>query len=141
MRLLAKDEADLQVLSALVQDAVIRVGDLAFDKRGRNFIVPMNRFLWEKGRASVPARARSVLELRDVLGVRARNIAMNRKNGLLNLLSIQCQASEEPDDPGGKLVLVFSDNAEIKVQVECLDAALIDISGAWGAKKRPRHAL
>lgn len=141
MRLLAKDEADLQVLSALVQDAVIRVGDLAFDKKGRNFIVPMNRFLWEKGRVSAPSRARSVLELRDVMGVRAKNVAMNRKNGLLNLLSIQFHPSEAEDDPGGKLLLLFSDNAEIKVQVECLDAALIDISGAWGTKKRPRHAV
>ena len=48
IRLIALDEEDLAVLSAHVQDAVLKVGDIVYLPKERRFAVAMNRFIWEK---------------------------------------------------------------------------------------------
>ena len=47
LRLLAEDEEDLKIISAHVQDAVVRVGDLAYLPKARRFALLLNRYRWE----------------------------------------------------------------------------------------------
>ncbi|HEX9905739.1 MAG TPA: DUF2948 family protein, partial [Propylenella sp.] len=43
LRLIALDEEDLAVISTHVQDAIVRVGDLAFRPAEQRFALAMNR--------------------------------------------------------------------------------------------------
>ena len=45
LKLLAEDAADLDIIAAAAQDALVRVGDLAFDKKSRRFT-----FHWSRSR-------------------------------------------------------------------------------------------
>ncbi|MBL1430905.1 MAG: DUF2948 family protein [Robiginitomaculum sp.] len=138
MRLLAQSQKDLSVISAMVQDAVTRVGDISYDKQSRQLIIAMNRFCWENGKRSVPARARAALQISSVLSVQQNGIAVVKRNGILSVLAVEF--SEKTDiAPGGELTIILADNGTISISVECLDVALVDISGAWGAKSRPKH--
>ena len=48
LRLVANDEADLQVVSALLQDAIIAGADLHYDAQHECFMIVANRFCWER---------------------------------------------------------------------------------------------
>jgi len=133
---LAETKDDLQVIASLLHDAVSRVGDIRHDSRARTVLITMNRFCWEKARFSPPARSRTALQINGVLSIKAKGIAQGRANGVLSLLDIEFTPKEKP---GGKLVLTFADGGAVALEVEMLDVALVDISGPWGAKSRPRH--
>src|SRR5213079_3395622 len=47
LRLRAEDAEDLAVISACLQDALVSVRDLAYDREGRTFVLVANRFRWE----------------------------------------------------------------------------------------------
>ena len=47
LKLLAEDAADLEIVSAAMQDALLRVADISVDKKQRRFTVMLNRFRWE----------------------------------------------------------------------------------------------
>ena len=56
LRLIGHDPEDVPVISALMQDAAVRVDDIAFDAKARRFALVANRYCWEK---DVPARTRT----------------------------------------------------------------------------------
>ena len=47
LRLRAEDDEDLAVISACLQDALVSVRDLAYDRDARTFVLVANRFRWE----------------------------------------------------------------------------------------------
>src|SRR5947209_3586277 len=49
LRLRGEDAEDLAVISACLQDALVAVRDLAFDRDAGTFIFVANRFRWEGG--------------------------------------------------------------------------------------------
>ena len=66
LRLLAEDADDLSVISAALQDAVARIGDIAYEKASRRLTLAFNRYRWEQG----GERVRCGLQLGSVLAVR-----------------------------------------------------------------------
>ena len=46
--LVAREEADLEVVSALLQDAIIAGADMHYDAQDNCFIIVANRFCWER---------------------------------------------------------------------------------------------
>ncbi len=47
LALLASDAEDLTVISALAQDAILPVTEIAYDSRHRQLALLLNRFRWE----------------------------------------------------------------------------------------------
>lgn len=141
LKLLALDDQDLTVVSAHVQDGIVRVGDLKFLKGQRQFVVPLNRFAWEKQGgflSSVPERRNSVLHFGRVLAVRLSGIAQGKADEMLSLLAVGFTAGEAPS---GTIRLSFSGGGLIELDVECVEARLTDLGGAWQAASRPRHRI
>jgi hypothetical protein len=58
---------------------------------------------------------------------------------VLSLLAIRFTPAGE-GDPSGKVELTFSGGGAMLLEVECLDAALADLTGPWAARGRPNHA-
>lgn len=133
LRLLAEDAEDLAVISAAVQDALVQVGDIAFEAEGRRLTIAFNRFCWETGRNE---RVRAGLQLGDVLSVQARRLRRDTPKAVVCLLAVEFEPGEAP---GGAVVFHFSGDADLRAEVECLDAVLADVSDPWPAKRAPEH--
>ncbi|GAB4148540.1 MAG: DUF2948 family protein [Sphingomonadales bacterium] len=143
VRLQAREADDLAIISALVQDAAIRVADLGFDRAARRFALMMNRFRWErearpKGlfRRRVPERVRSVLRFDHVDKAAVQGIDLAAGDHVLELLSLQL---DQRGEDGADLLLVFAGGGMIRLELECVEAVLEDLTGAWPAKRRPSH--
>ncbi|OQW55839.1 MAG: hypothetical protein A4S17_05905 [Proteobacteria bacterium HN_bin10] len=138
LRLMAEDAADLEILGAAVQDALVRVGEISFDKKARRFTVMLNRFRWETAGERGPyERVRSALSFESVLGVKSRRVRHDNADALASLLSLSFLGDEEP--PGGTVRLLLAGGGEIAIDVECLDATLVDIGPVWPTPRRPDH--
>lgn len=135
LRLVAFDAADLEPISAALQDAVAQLGDFQFSRREQAFTIAFNRFCWEAGRRD--SRVRSGLQIGRVSAARSQNIRQGASDAVVNLLSIAFEPSEMP---AGTVVLVFSGGGEVRLDVECLDVVMADLTAPWRATGgRPVH--
>jgi hypothetical protein len=138
LRLLAEDAADLEVMAAAAQDALVRAGDLAYDAKARRFSALINRFRWEKADGAGPfERVQAGLSFEGVLGVKSRYIRRDAPDALASILSLSFEPAEEP--PGGIVRVVFAGGGEVALEVECLDAVLVDLGQAWATPRKPDH--
>jgi hypothetical protein len=139
LKLLALDTDDLGIISAHMQDAVFKVGDVRWSPSEKNFSLAANRFVWEEAgkRRKGFERRRSALVLKRVEAVRSSGIDRNRKDDVLSLLAVTF--TQKGDGPEGTVELVLSGKATIALDVECIEVALADIGGAWETASRPRH--
>ena len=133
LQLLAEDPDDLAVISAALQDAVAKVGDISYEAKARRLTIVFNRFRWEAGQRQ---RVRSALQLGSVLGVQARKIRRDRRDAVVELLAI---AFEPGEAPGGTLTLSFAGGGDLRAEVECVDAVLADVSQPWPTPREPTH--
>ncbi len=141
LRLFALDEQDLNVISAHVQDAVMKVRDLQYLPGARRFVLAMNRFAWERKPGFLRKnneRRQSVLHFDRVLGARTAGIARDKPDEVLSLLAVSYVPTEKP---AGIIELIFSGGGAIMLDVECVEARLTDTGGAWQASSRPAHRI
>ena len=147
LKLIAFDADDLNVVSAHLQDAIIRVGDMALLPREKRFAALLSRFDWaatlaaDAGRDAAGremARHRSALRFERVLAARTAGIDLGNRSQVLVLLAISF-ASKGPDDPAGTVTLTFAGSAAVQLDVECLEAELKDLGPGWKARARPAH--
>ncbi len=139
LRLLARDAEDVAVISAALQDAVVRVGDIRWSRRERSLTLALNRYCWEAeagGPAGAARRVRAGLQLGGVTAVKARNLRRDAADAVLDLLAITFEAGEPP---GGTVFVAFADGGDLAVEVECIDAALADLSAPWPTRRKPGH--
>lgn len=142
--LAAEDAEDLKVISAALQDAVGRVGDLVWLPKTRRFAALFNRFKWEAaGRAPGKGenlRVRTGLHFDSVLSAKSSRINRSAPDAVLSLLAIRF-TPKAPDDPAGIIELDFAGGGVIRLEVECISAGLADVSGPWAARGRPDHDI
>lgn len=146
LRLIALDAEDLQVVSANLQDAVVKVADMAYLPRERRFAALLNRFDWAAAnehpngrkllRQTRLMRRRSALRFERVLAAQLLNIDLKAKSRVLSLLAIQFEPGQPP---GGTVTLVFAGGGGIRLEVECIEAELKDLGAVWRARAKPDH--
>ena len=133
LRLRAETNTDLEVIAAAVQDAILRVGEISYDLRGRSLSLRMTRFQHETDNA---ARAQSGIRFDSVLGVKTRGIDRSDPEAMVILLNI---VFDETDKPAGVINLIFAGGGELQAEVECLDVILADVTDARETDKLPLH--
>jgi hypothetical protein len=137
LRLLAGDEDDLKIISAALQDAVCTIGDIDYEPRARRLTLALNRYRWEaKASGRGGERVRAAIQFGGVLSVQARRLRRDAKRGVLSLLTV---GFEPGAAPSGVVTLNFAGGGALRVQVECLDAVLSDLSTPWPTPRRPSH--
>ena len=147
LKLVALDKDDIEVVSAHVQDARVRVGEILWEPRDHRFIMPVNRFDWitavdarsENNRPENKPdyrRCRTALRFERVLACKFRGFDQSNKTGELNLLAVEFA---EYDAPAGTVILTFSGGGVIRLDVECLEAELADLGEAFTAELCPDH--
>jgi hypothetical protein len=135
LRLLAEDTEDLAIIAAALQDAVGKIGEIHYEAAARQLTLVLNRYRWE---ADGPAaeRVRAGLQFGGVLSVQARKLRRDAPEAVIELLTIDFEPAEAP---GGAVVLSFAGGGDLRLEVECIDAALADVSAPWPTKRTPAH--
>lgn len=133
LRLLAEDADDLQIISAALQDAVLRPVDIVWEPAARRVTLALSRFCWECG----GTRVMSAMQFGDVLAVKSRRLPRGPEQAL-ELLAIDFAPG---DPPGGAVMLMFAGGGDLRIDVECLDAVLTDLSDRWPAGAAPVHPV
>lgn len=142
LKLVALDKDDIEVISAHVQDALVKVGDILWRPRDRRFVMALSRFDWMSAAdANAEAkpdyrRCRTALRFERVLACKCRNLDQAAKNSQLNLLAVEFV---ENNSPGGSVSLIFSGGGVIRLDVECLEAELADLGEVSTAALCPDH--
>ncbi len=139
LKLAARDSADLDVIAAQLQDAVAQIRDLVYLPKTRRFAALFNRFKWEDGKAQ-NLRIRTGLHFDTVLSVKTLNLRHEAPDAVVSLLTIRFTPTA-PDDCAGIVELLFSGGGVLRLEVECLEAGLADMSDPWPTLSRPQHPL
>jgi DUF2948 family protein len=145
LKLIALDADDLAVISAHLQDALVKVGDIAYLARERRFAAIGNRFDWAEalkdGKGPLPefVRRRTALRFERVMAAQVQGVDQHRKDAVLCLLAINFEPGGAPEDPGGHIVLHFAEGGTIRLAVEYIEAELKDLGAVWRAKSLPQH--
>ena len=143
LRLIAQEAADVPVISALLQDAVLPVGEMRLDRKRRRLVALVNRFRWEDSEAAKRAgrgyeRVRSLLTVEDVLSAQVQGVDLAAKDVVLSILSLEFVAG---DDGMGRLILTLAGDGAVALEVEALDLRLEDVTKPYYAPSRqaPDH--
>jgi hypothetical protein len=136
LKLRARDSEDLTVISSMLQDALIPLGDMTYLPDEKSFVMAVNRFRWEK--ANGP-RERIVSGLRfdAVRNVRYRGIDRGNRGQFLSFLVMYY--TPDPAGDGGAVTIGFSGGGAIRIDVGGLYAALGDLGEAWPTLWTPEH--
>jgi hypothetical protein len=139
LKLVALDGDDIEVLSAHLQDAVVKAADIHWRPTEKRLVLGLNRFDWDAANGSPPnfRRCRAVLRFERVSACKCRNCAATQTEQVLNLLAV---SFEPKDQPSGVVVLTFSGGAALRLEVECVEAELVDLGPSWATDCCPAHA-
>ena len=139
LKLIARTEEDLKVVSAHLQDSIAHVSEIANLKKNKIFLMQLNRFMWEdveKGVFRKNKRIRSVLKFDNVINVHSKNINQSNKDKFLDFLTIE---TNKMPDKNYEMNIVFSGDLRIKVISELIDVTLDDQGDPWDTKNKPKH--
>ena len=139
LKLIAKTDEDLRVISAHLQDSIVKTSDIANLKKNKIFLMQLNRFMWEdveKGVFRKNKRIRTVLKFENVLRVTSKNVNQKKKERFLDFLAIE---TLKRPDKNYEMNLIFSGDVIIKIVTEAIEVTLDDQGKPWESRNKPRH--
>ncbi len=141
INLIGKNQDDLRIISAYLQDSIVTVKDIVFLKQNRTFVMIVNRFMWEgaeKINFRKNKRIRCAVKFEEVIKVESRNINQKNKNKPMECLAMECSAS---NDQTYKTMIFFAGNGIITLISETIEIVLQDLGKSWSTKHIPRHKI
>ena len=141
LKLIGKNEEDLKIISAYLQDSILIVKDIVFLKQNRTFVIIVNRFMWEdveKGVFRQNKRVRCAVKFEEVIKVESKNINQKNRNKPLECLAIKCSSTF---DETYKIKIFFAGGSIITVISEVIEVALRDLGKPWSVKHIPIHKI
>ena len=139
LKLIAKTEEDLRVVSAYLQDSIASISDIANLKKSKILLMQLNRFMWEdveKGVFRKNKRIRTILKFENILEVHSKNINQSKKDKFLDFLAIE---SNIMPDNNYEMKIIFAGDSVIRVVSEIIEVTLDDQGEAWETKNKPKH--
>ena len=141
LKLIARTEEDLKIVSAHLQDSIANFSDIANLKKNKIFLMQMNRFMWEdveKGVFRKNKRIRTILKFENIIKVHSKNINQKKKDKFLDFLTIETNIMP---DKNYEMKIVFAGDSIIKVISEVIEVTLDDQGEAWVTKNKPKHKV
>jgi len=141
LKIAAADTEDLDILAAHVQDSLIPLHSMHFNKTEGTFSSLCNRFCWEHGDQHffedkpLHHRVHSGLTFKGVEEVHHRGFNPKTDTRTLNLLTVKAN----PHPKGTDIHLIFSGKSEIRLKTKSIDCRLGDLHHPWPTHKKPEH--
>ncbi|MDA7648420.1 DUF2948 family protein [Alphaproteobacteria bacterium] len=148
LRLLARDEDDVAVVSALLQDAIIPGADMEFKRKTNQFFIVANRFCWEiqpldgvKSSDGKPVHQRRLcgICIRHVTVVQHHNWPNVRQDALFNLLALRYVDMAKHTGAGVGLQFEFSGGSSLRLLTADIDITLADFDTGHPTSLKPAH--
>jgi len=139
LKLIARTTEDLRVISAHLQDSIVKTSDIANLKKNRIFLMQLNRFMWEdveKGVFRKNKRIRTVLKFENILKVASKNVDQKKNDRFLDFLAIE---TTKMPDKNYEMNLIFSGDIVLKLIAEAIEVTLDDQGSPWNSKNKPEH--
>ena len=141
LKLIARTEEDLRIVSAHLQDSIVSLADIAHLKKNKIFLMQLNRFMWEdveKGVFRKNKRIRTILKFENVLKVLSKNISQRKMDKFLDFLAIE---SIKTPDNNYEMKIIFAGDSIIRLVCEVIEITLDDQGEAWDTKNKPKHKV
>lgn len=147
IKLRAEDAEDLKVVSTVLQDAIVPIGEMCFLPRQGRFVLVVNRFKWESvedGRSLLGPtaedehlfpfeRTHCAVRFENVTAARARGIDVKDRRQILELLSLEVvEDGVSLHFAGGGCVHLLASGWHCLVE---------DLGEPWPTSCRPCHPL
>jgi hypothetical protein len=159
LKLRGRDADDLEMIAAILQDALVPQAEMKYHPRERRFALMVNRFRWEaapKEGDGLAARARTAgrdgaadarfadqdagafervhaaLVFDRVRSVKHRGLEGAAKGGVLALLTVKLD--------GNFVFISFAGGAEIRLEVDRFTCHLEDLGEPWPTVWHPQHS-
>ena len=120
-KIIAQNEEDLRVVSALCSEAQIKQSDIKYLKDNKIFLISLERDNKEK--INKKNKINSILKFEFIDRSQSKNIIQNNEDHFLQLLAIDLFKKEN----NYEIVLLFSDNGIINLQCEVIEVTLEDV--------------
>jgi hypothetical protein len=133
LKLRAEDEEDLAIISAILQDALVTVADMAYVAEDRRFVLLANRLRRETSDDGLE-RVRCGIRFDDVAAVRRQRLSPRDAERILVLLAIR-------RDADGALRIDFAGGAGVRLEVGRILCHLEDLGAPWPTRQKPRHPV
>lgn len=141
LRLLVRSEEDLEVVSAMLQDSVMRSDEISWQPGARRLMLMLRRYRWEASKRNEDGpgeRVACALRIDGVLGVRCRGFDFRGSVQVAELLALTFDGC---DGCAGNLRVHCANRMEIQADVECLEICMEDLSEPWTSVARPVHRI
>ena len=139
LKLIARTDEDLKVISAHLQDSITTTVNIANLKKNKIFLMQLNRFMWEdveKGVFRKNKRIRTILKFENVIEVTSKNINLKNNDKFLDFLAIE---NKQLPDKNSEMKLIFSGDSIIRIMAEVIEVTLDDQGEPWDTKNKPKH--
>jgi hypothetical protein len=140
LKLRAADAEDLAVLSAILQDSLVTIGEMTYLPDENRFVLVANRFKWEPQAGPVPAKGERVLTGLCIDGVKAvsrRGFSPRDSDRILSLLAVHVEGEGET----ASLILNFAGGSSVRLEVQQILCHLDDLGEPWPTRWRPKHPV
>ncbi len=134
LKLKARDAEDVQVISAVLQDAIVPVCDIIYRPAEKDFVMIAQRFCrgGEDGdRGGCFERVRTAVHVKGVLGVQSQGVDLTHVADMLDLLAVMTEESG--------LQFVFAGGGRIRLKLAGWLLALEDFGAPWPTSHCPSH--
>ena len=141
LKLIGKNQEDLKIISAYLQDSVIIVKDIIFLRKNKIFIMILNRFMWEdaeKGVFRKNKRIRCAVKFEEVIKVQSKNINQKNNKKPLEYLAIK---SSFMSNNFFKIKIFFSGGGIITITSEVIEVSMNDLGKPWNVNYFPLHKI
>lgn len=127
LALLGQEPGDIEAMSALLQDATLRLADVGYDRKARRLALLINRYRRE---AAAPSRIRCALRAEAVEAVQRAGWPADPE-AVTVILSLALD--------GDWLVITCAAGIALRAKLEVIDLVLEDMGEAWATTRVPDH--
>ena len=120
-KIIAQNQEDLRVISALCSEAKIKQSEIKFLKENKIFLLSLERENKEKSNSK--EKINSILKFEFIETSKSKNIDQNSEDNFLELLAIESYKKQNNNE----IVLLFSNNGIINLFCEIIECTLEDV--------------
>ena len=120
-KIIAQNQEDLRVISALCSQAKIKQSDIKFLKDNKIFLISLERDSKEKNNSK--EKIKSILKFEFIENSLSKNIDQNNEENILELLAIDLFKKQN----NYEIILLFSKNGIITLNAEIMEVTLEDL--------------
>jgi hypothetical protein len=133
LKLRARDDEDMRVVSAILQDSIAPVCDIFYDASGKNFFMVVLRLRREVKPEKCGERICCGLNIHGVEKAQVHGIDLALRGQMLGLLAVLRD--------GPALTFVFAGGAKIRLQMKDSNMIVEDFGEPWPSNCNPCHDL